>query len=636
MCFSNLVPFRGRYNAYLFIVANSFFCVSIRPIGDNIQTINLMRTLLFFACFCISITAAIAQSPVLDSLEYTLANHHKKDTTKVRLMIQLSNNVVWSDTDRAMELASEALELAKDIDWTRGVAYAYRQQGVILYRTSDYLEALAVNQEALRVNKLLNDKALEASIYNNMANTHSDLGQFDKALEYYNILLSLSRESKNKEGEIIALVNRALVYNDLDRQENALEDLKQALTISREIGHLYFQSAILNNIGRGYEHIKDNEQAAQYYEEAITLAKTTGNKTTVASSMNRLANIYLQDNDYTKARDYALEALQAGRELNALESQSAAWKTLSFVYDSLNNQAKALDAFKNHISLRDSILNEDNKSEIVKKEMQFKMEMQEALDTAEIDKQTTLKNLAIIGIILISIGAIITYIFYKRRRDAIEAKKEADFKLVKAETELKVLRSQMNPHFIFNSLNSISDYIDKHDIDTANDYLIKFSRLMRWTLENSEKEAISLSEDLQWMELYLQLEALRLDHKFSYHIAIDDDIDPDNLNIPPMILQPFVENSIWHGITKKTGQGRIDIRISKNNGMLLCSVDDNGVGRQAVDLPEEAKRKSFGIKITQNRINILNEINRTEGKVLLTDKEEGVHVEVKLPVELIY
>src|SRR3569833_882638 len=144
---------------------------------------------------------------------------------------------------------------------------------------------------------------------------------------------------------------------------------------------------------------------------------------------------------------------------------------------------------------------------------------------------------------------------------------------------MKALRTQLNPHFIFNSLNSIGDYIARHDKETADIYLSRFARLMRMILENSEYENISLADDLKALELYIQLEALRLGQKLLYHIEVDDDIDPELTLVPPMLLQPFVENSIWHGISPKNGSGCIYIRVKMNAGMVEYTVEDEGIGR---------------------------------------------------------
>ena len=259
------------------------------------------------------------------------------------------------------------------------------------------------------------------------------------------------------------------------------------------------------------------------------------------------------------------------------------------------------------------------------------------LAKAEINRQSTIKNAIGWGSLILLIAALISFIFYKKRRDAKQMQQEAEFKTEVADTQMKALRAQMNPHFIFNSLNSISDYIAKNNVQEADKYLSKFAKLMRMILENSEQKEVLLTDDLKALELYMQLEALRMNNKFSYEIKVDEDINKENILVPPLILQPFVENSIWHGIAKKEGQGKILIHIKKEGAdMINCIVEDDGIGRkQSVNIkmavPQQEK-SSLGVKITQSRIDILNKIKNSKAAVELSDLAQGLRVEVKLPL----
>jgi anti-sigma regulatory factor (Ser/Thr protein kinase) len=310
---------------------------------------------------------------------------------------------------------------------------------------------------------------------------------------------------------------------------------------------------------------------------------------------------------------------------------------------------KALTAYEQSVSLRDSISNDEQKKEITRLEMQSDFDKKEAavktlndkkelLASQEISKQKLIKNISIITGAILLAAIIISFIFYKKRKDAVEAKKEADLKTQVVETEMKALRAQMNPHFIFNSLNSIGNYILSNDIKSANAYLTKFASVMRLIPENSEHTTIALEEDLKALKLYMDVERLRLNNKFCYEINVDDNIDKTNVLVPPLILQPFVENSIWHGLTKKDGAGKINIYISEENKMLVCVVEDNGVGsNRSETFKEEVKqmgKKSLGMKITHARIDMINKLKNANASVNIFNKEEGVRAEIKLPVEL--
>lgn len=230
-------------------------------------------------------------------------------------------------------------------------------------------------------------------------------------------------------------------------------------------------------------------------------------------------------------------------------------------------------------------------------------------------------------IVLMGMLFIITgfYTFYKIDKNS---------KKYSSDAELKALRSQMNPHFIFNSLNSINNFIAKNETVNATDYLSKFATLMRMALENSEKKSIPLSDDLKLLELYMQLESKRLSGKFDYTIKIANNINTENTLIPPMILQPFVENSIWHGFATKEGKGNIMIDISLKGKMLQCIIADDGIGFTKNESPVIHVNQSLGMKITKARIEIINKTKKSNGLIELLDMGNGVRVQLNLPLEL--
>jgi len=216
-----------------------------------------------------------------------------------------------------------------------------------------------------------------------------------------------------------------------------------------------------------------------------------------------------------------------------------------------------------------------------------------------------------------------------------------DLVLKLAELELKSFRSQMNPHFIFNSLQSIQNFINQNKSEDANDYLIKFSRLMRMILENSTHDTVPLIDDLKALELYIQLESLRLSFPITYEIVVDNAIDQEILCVPPLLIQPFVENAIWHGIFPKKAPGLIFIIFSIKKNMLHCSIEDNGIGRQSARSEHNVlKKRSLGIKITRDRLALQSVRLGTEWNVQFLDlfddqnNPSGTRVELLIPIEI--
>ncbi len=198
-----------------------------------------------------------------------------------------------------------------------------------------------------------------------------------------------------------------------------------------------------------------------------------------------------------------------------------------------------------------------------------------------------------------------------KQKEAEFRQKEAELKQLAAETETAVLRLQMNPHFIFNSMNSINAYILERNVETASDYLTRFAKLMRMILKFAEKPFIAVSDEIELLEQYMKTEAMRLEKKFDYQVEVDEALDPDETYLPTMILQPFVENAIWHGISKKPGGGHIHIAFQPSGGLLLCSVEDNGAGRQTAAVEKTSTHESKAISLTERRLQLLEK----EGKV---------------------
>ncbi|MHA4843149.1 two-component regulator propeller domain-containing protein [Flavitalea antarctica] len=211
-----------------------------------------------------------------------------------------------------------------------------------------------------------------------------------------------------------------------------------------------------------------------------------------------------------------------------------------------------------------------------------------------------------------------------------------------AEVEMQALRAQMNPHFIFNCLNSINRYIVKSDQATASLYLTRFAKLIRLILDNSNNKNVILSNELEALKLYIEMEALRFDKKFTYSIVVDESVSADSVEVPPLIIQPYVENAIWHGLLHKETEGYLLIYVSKlSENMIKVVIEDNGVGRErAKELRSKSAvtRKSLGMKLTENRLSLLNKYAELTASVDIIDLKdegesaEGTKVVLKIPI----
>lgn len=242
-------------------------------------------------------------------------------------------------------------------------------------------------------------------------------------------------------------------------------------------------------------------------------------------------------------------------------------------------------------------------------------------------------------LLLLMAGA---YVFYRYRlgqvRNAERLKSEFEKKV--ANLELTALRAQMNPHFLFNCLNSIDHYIIKNETRKASEYLNNFSRLIRLILQNSRNNYVNLKDELETLSLYLEMESLRFNHRFEYEISVSPEVNPQEVDIPPMLIQPFVENAIWHGLMHKAGKGKVELNVTKDDGLLKFTIQDNGIGRQKAAEHRKATpgKKSMGMNITKDRIDIINKIYEANTRVAITDLADergqaaGTRVELLIPV----
>ena len=246
-------------------------------------------------------------------------------------------------------------------------------------------------------------------------------------------------------------------------------------------------------------------------------------------------------------------------------------------------------------------------------------------------------------ILILALLLLLTYLFYKVKVGSLkrELALESKFQNELAQVKLEALRSQMNPHFLFNCLNSIDNFILNNNPAQASEYLSKFSKLIRNTLEFSKRNLISLKEEIEMAEVYIKMEQMRFENKFDYHIHIEEDININELKIPPLILQPYIENSIWHGLLHKDEKGQLDVRIGSAGKFIQLEIEDDGIGRHKsaeIKSKSASKRKSYGMKITKERIDIINELDGFEGHVKTVDKmdESGNPIGTKVILKLLY
>ncbi|WP_113924676.1 sensor histidine kinase [Cognataquiflexum aquatile] len=231
----------------------------------------------------------------------------------------------------------------------------------------------------------------------------------------------------------------------------------------------------------------------------------------------------------------------------------------------------------------------------------------------------------------------IVFVFYRAKRESLFRQKETEMKLAVAQVELKALRAQINPHFIFNCLNSIHHYMHQQDAAVAGNYLVKFSQLIRHVLESSTQRIVPLVDEIEANRIYMELEQLRMNNAFEFSIVWNDEINPEEVCIPPMLIQPFLENSIWHGISNG---GKVELEFGLlDRDHIRCIIRDNGKEhheKSSIDLSTKVKKTSLGMTLMRERFDTLNQVSTGKAGFSFTERENGLpgkQVTIIIPFE---
>jgi tetratricopeptide (TPR) repeat protein len=644
--------------------------------------------------------STFAQQARLDSLLNALKKHPQEDTVRLNLLNDISYDYYQLNPLEGIATADKAIALSQKLNLPKKLATAYFYKGINLGIKGDYNNALEFLNRSVKILNDAGNGQQALKVQNSIAIIYMNLSDYEKALDIYfknmreeerlkddkmialaagniSILyerigkLDLALQYNQKEIDIYKKLNtvtsladayaaKGNIYDNLNEPQKAIYFYQQGLQISKGINYLIGIANNMGNMGSVYGEIEKFDSAFYFTKKSLETYSQMGDKRNTSTLYGYLGDIIisspksilikeniLPEKKYTTALGYYQQSLTLSKEIGSVLEQSQAWKQISNVYKLQKKYEPALSAFENYIRLKDSVLNENKNNAVEKINIKYEFQKKEdsikaandkkmIIVSAEISKQKAIKKTIITGAIILLISSCAIFIFYKKNRDIKGQKVSAEFNSKVADTEMKALRSQMNPHFIFNSLNSISDYISKNDVHSADLYLTKFAKVMRMILENSEQKEVSLKDDLKALELYMQLESLRLNNKFDYEIKIDENIDVENTLVPPLILQPFVENSIWHGLSAKQANGHILIQIKKEGKMLNCIVEDNGIGR--INSNDNSvlsdNKKPLGMKITKARIDIINKLKNSNAAVNISDLSEGMRAEVMLPLEL--
>lgn len=542
-----------------------------------------------------------------------------------------------------MELTSAS---ENNTEIKNGLARAYGSIGIVFSEQSSYGKSLQYQIKALKIYEETKNLEKCARLYNNIGIIYKAQGLDFKALSYFVKCLKIQDKIKD-ETVGITTTNIGNVYLNQKNYAKALEYYTKAQQLfvqypnSRGLGELY------NNLGLYYKLTNNPSEALKTFEKAIVAFTSIDDKFGISDTYFYIGEIYLEQSKLDESLIAINKSLSLAKELGILEQVQNAEKRLSEIYEKKNNVSESLKHYKLYTIAKDSVTSAENIRSSVRAEMNFEFDKKEALQKEEQEKRELVYNetskrhqqqiVFIILFILLAFG--ILFLIYNR----LQLKKTLTLQKELAEYEQKALHLQMNPHFVFNCLGSISSFIVQNGTDSAIKYLSKFSKLMRLTLEYSKETLIPIDKEIESLQNYLELEQLRFNNKFDFSISKGKDIE-DDMALPPLLLQPFVENAIIHGLIPKNEKGTIAISFSTEKENLICTIEDNGIG---FDKSKEIKEnlvsvhKSMALDITRKRLEMMEATTSRKANVEITaiknDKGDilGTKVVLNLPIQYI-
>jgi tetratricopeptide (TPR) repeat protein len=580
----------------------------------------------------------------------------------------------FSNLIEAEKLDRASIELYQKTGNKAGLAPTYSQLAFACFGQSKYDEALKYSNECFALNKKNLDEAGMLDILGLITQIYLKSGEFVKSFNVAQMALQMATRGGTEvdiKGCLLGLGTVCMGIEDYSLALNYYRSVFQNFTAEDSISLLKSEDLVWAKMEYAeiYSHLNMFDSAlyrynlfdtskvpekdlriflvskGEYfmlsgqYEKALpNLLKglaihfklNDGNE--IIRTVLDIANTYNGLHNENQALRFAWEGLDLGLKTRARQRMRDAYKLLYSVYDSRGVTDSAYFYYRSYIQTKQSLTDDQTKGKFAANEYVGKIELlnneklisQQRLkiQDQQLKKETLIRKILIafvFAVLLISL-LLLRNTLLKRRNEKLKnenIQRELEHKTI--EMEMQALRAQMNPHFIFNCLNSINRFIMKNESQAASDYLTQFSRLIRLVLNNSKKAWIPLEDEIDMLRLYLDMEKLRFKDAFNYDLYCDKGVDPSGLFIPPLLLQPFVENAIWHGLMHKKENGLVTISFKVENDILHCTVIDNGVGRSAaasVGSKSSQAHKSMGIQITRERLALINgELN--DEKVVL-------------------
>lgn len=554
---------------------------------------------------------------------------------------------IYTDTgayEDAIVNFEKALNINKKNNDSQGIFNCLNSIGTVYYFQGNYPLSLRNYKASLEVAQNANDSIGIFQSYINTGNLYRMQNLNDKALNSYNNALAIKNAQHNIKNITALKNNIAGIYYDKEEYTTAITYFNESIALSREIDDDINLATALNGLGFIYIQTKDYSKALGYFKEANTILLKNDQQYDLLDSYHGMVDSYYGMKAYKLALVNAKIFTQLADDYQLLKHKKNAYSLLSKIYEKKGDYKKAFEHHQHYKELNDSLFNQENIEKITQLEYEYKYK--KALDSASARElnltntvlttskslEKTQRNLLLGIIIFLTIALLMGGVIFVLK---LRHEKSKTQNIV---IEQKLLRSQMTPHFIFNSLSVLQGMILNKEEGNAVSYLSKFSKLLRTILENSRYKTVALSEELSAINDYMTLQNLDVNPPYNYSLTVATAINVSRFKIPPMLIQPFIENAIEHAFPNTNADKIIDVVLACENDILVCTITDNGVGITMTHQETQKNKSSLATKITSERLEMLSKDFKMQGSVSVKNREifgeQGTLVTLVIPYKI--
>ncbi len=560
------------------------------------------------------------------------------------------NFMYANQKDSALFYADKAITHARRISDRIYLAKAFNTQATIYGYFGQIELSVAKNILSLQLAEETRDRYLLAQYTREVGQSQKEIYNLNDAEDYFRRSHEYARLIYDDRQMALALSNLAGVQLDRNQLDEAIKNANKAIDLLSNLNDYNGLGETHNILGMVHQKKGNFGKASINFNQALVYFESTNNKEKIAGVYHNVGTVFKEQGRYNNALNYLNRSIEIREQYGSKNQIYNTYRVIASVYKETKNPEKSLEYLELYLNYIDSNTTLQSATKIAELNESYRAEQRERLITLQADSlkrqvqertltATQLENsqlrnnfqmyIIIAFIIIMMLAGVI--IFYRWNQTKIIRQQN------EAEMSQKLLRSQMNPHFVFNAMSVIQSYIFDNDTVNSSKFLVNFSRLMRLILENSPKEQIPIETEIEILNKYLEIQKLRFQDRFEFEINAEDILFEECVTLPPMITQPFIENAIEHGQLHTIKGGYIKVSFTKGKGVLNITIEDNGVGRkQSRDRKKSSAHKSMAMDITRQRIDSLNKKYRSDGSLLVEDLYKELQTGTKVLISLPY